>query len=70
MRASILTASAVLLLCTTTTANAQDARQKAVSYDDLDLTLERKPIAELLCASPIDGHAAFRAWGLGQATTR
>ena len=39
-------------------------------YDDLDLTLERKPIAELLCASPIDGHAAFRAWGLGQATTR
>jgi len=39
-------------------------------YDDLDLTLERKPIAELLCASPIDGHAAFRAWGLGQAAAR
>ena len=38
MRASFLTASAVLLLCTTTTAAAQDAREKAVSYGDLDLT--------------------------------
>ena len=39
-------------------------------YDDLDLTLERKPIAELLCASPVDGRAAFHAWGLRQAATQ